>query len=542
MSIYERLSNTDRQMITDYIANYADGGAPSDLEHVLRFWSTEKEKLYHMLGDQLIVSKPISIQHEPEHIRKQMERTIYDNHAYLDLYDAIYSLYKDAEYHYWDWNTPDEIKERGATWYKITDLFDVRVLCRNKWLDSDMIINIGDKEIKVSNGMSIMKAIKKVVKALGIDEKLYDDFRNYHSTFFQQKAINGTLHLSIHPLDFMTMSDNAHNWSSCMSWKEGGGYRLGTVETMNSPMVIVAYVTDDKKLSIPGDAEWNSKMWRTLIVVNDCFATTVKGYPYQSEMFAAEALKFLAEVSGRYKSTVEPWSAKWDCGMNGYILPKKGEAYGYADINTKDHAMYNDFGNCKHYLIWSPEAEKETNYESICYAGEAECMTCGTVLDYDDFCDDGEGMLSCGNCGEQEYCERCNCRIYPGDSRHWVDGELYCDYCYDEHTFTDIITNEVHHRDNSMIVWVVDRDDEDNSLTNFEVDCDTVQYNSDYFKYFTHTPIIAEIKDSWYYCARRIIYSDQITQKGLDLLDENCILSKAVYNKIKERINNNDED
>ena len=45
------------------------------------------------------------------------------------------------------------------------------------------------------------------------------------------------------------MSDNDYGWDSCMGWMNEGEYRLGTVEMMNSPCIVVAY--------IDGEEAWN---------------------------------------------------------------------------------------------------------------------------------------------------------------------------------------------------------------------------------------------------------------------------------------------
>ena len=47
-----------------------------------------------------------------------------------------------------------------------------------------------------------------------------------------------------------------------------GSYRLGTVEMMNSPMVICAYLSGKNQMDINGVYEWNSKKWRAWAIVS----------------------------------------------------------------------------------------------------------------------------------------------------------------------------------------------------------------------------------------------------------------------------------
>ena len=40
-----------------------------------------------------------------------------------------------------------------------------------------------------------------------------------------------------------------------MSWADYGCYRQGTVEMMNSPLMVVAYLTAEEPMHMPGTAE-----------------------------------------------------------------------------------------------------------------------------------------------------------------------------------------------------------------------------------------------------------------------------------------------
>ena len=85
----------------------------------------------------------------------------------------------------------------------------------------------------------LKKFIFEHIEYFAADE--WEEIRLAHSQIFNTNKMTGTLCLSIHPLDYATASDNDNGWSSCMSWRDDGCYRMGTVEMMNSPMVICAY-------------------------------------------------------------------------------------------------------------------------------------------------------------------------------------------------------------------------------------------------------------------------------------------------------------
>ena len=94
-------------------------------------------------------------------------------------------------------------------------------------------------------------------------EAIFEQMRIKHSQILNKKRLKGTLCLSIHPLDYITISDNNCDWDSCMTWTGDdcpGEYRLGTLEMMNSPSVVVAYL-DSKEPYHPLDdgRAWSNK-------------------------------------------------------------------------------------------------------------------------------------------------------------------------------------------------------------------------------------------------------------------------------------------
>ena len=109
--------------------------------------------------------------------------------------------------------------------------------------------------------------------------------------------MDGELCLSIHPMDYMTMSDNDNNWQSCMNWMNNGDYRLGTVECMNSPYVLVAYLHNPNHSMSIGPYEWNSKHWRELFIIHPEMISEVKGYCFQDENLTNTILMWIKELA-----------------------------------------------------------------------------------------------------------------------------------------------------------------------------------------------------------------------------------------------------
>lgn len=262
-----------------------------------------------------------------------------------------------------------------------------------------------------------MRLARKLAAAFDISG--FEDFCNKHSQCLNQKSLKGDLCLSIHPLDYMTMSDNASNWETCMSWENDGEYKQGTIEMMNSPCVVVGYLKSKCPFCFNGSSEegvWVDKRWRCLFIVDRNFILSVKNYPYQNNHLTQEVIRQFCKV------------AKWE-GANPqpFIKNKKQKIDGkqvYLTLCTG--CMYNDFGFTDHYIAVNPKCDGDIIYESYWYSGTSECIWCGGTDQIN-----GEYSLHCCDCDPQYYCEECGDKIYNGDICTF-DKQNFCSCCYNE--------------------------------------------------------------------------------------------------------------
>jgi hypothetical protein len=265
----------------------------------------------------------------------------------------------------------------------------------------------------------------KIAEAFNL--KGFEEFRLEHSLLVNQKNLYGTLCLSIHPLDYMTMSDNDEGWDSCMSWTDVGDYRSGTIEMMTSKCVVVAYLKNDERDYCPKelrncDWSWNSKRWRELYVVTEDVITNVRPYPFVNEDLTKIALNTLRDL------------AKKNLGWNSYTnkvaeLPHRDEDLRFA-FETGN--MYNDFDNDDfvNYGFWNPNLPNGTHWTY--YSGPLVCMYCGNQPDYMEnnnlICDDCDNRVMCWNCGDR----------HPAELMTYTeDGEYLCCNCTGFINFND---------------------------------------------------------------------------------------------------------
>lgn len=451
-------------------------------EELLRPWeAAKKEYLYKMFGEQLILKKKFDTQ-TPVSMRVRYfedNLTIEQARFLTDLFNHVSDVIE-------DWRHP------------IRHLISCSNLVHNIYDGPDIEIKYQDEILRINHGMKIMKIIRKLMTLFSLDtphyQEIFDDIRKLQSVANNKADLYGNLCISIHPLDYMTMSDNACDWESCMRWNYGD-YRLGTVEMMNSPCVVVGYLESKTPFYLDGEPRkqyswsnkkqypWSNKKWRSLFVVTkDCIAA-VKGYPYQSEELDDEILNWLKELA----ETNLGW--KYDLGQvitkdNHTIINRvTGEIMFRNRIKFETEYMYNDF-----YTLAGHPAylNSSINFnESIFYSGLAQCMRCGDIIDYDDrdYVDEG-GSLICGQClGSYRYCEECGERL-PSNDAYWYYTDRgegpYCECCFNEITFTCPFTGDVLAKEDSgATFYFVEKSSDSSTLEEDIEDVRRIYYNEE---------------------------------------------------------------
>lgn len=473
MTLFERLKPVERDMIKCYIEDYAVSDnnkttLKAGLNYILRHWMTNKAKLYRLLGENFIISKDVEFEVGYDELYTRIADSCFSNNTDDEMTLNSYKFYE-TWFDKFVWGTEGAMtKEIYGLRDQLASMLSIGNLVKNVWeYDSFTLTNPQnpEKPFKVSTGCKLTKMIGKIAAAYEIP--YYEDFRIKHSQALNQKKLKGQLKLSIHPLDFMTMSDNESGWSSCMSWYENGCYRQGTVEMMNSPMVVVAYLeSETDKMSLRTTSgnyrDWNSKKWRELFVINDDIITEVKSYPYRNEELTKAALNWLKELSIKLCDGHNNWVDEIHT-YNACSSPFNADDEFIAEhgicVYPRTNQMYNDFasGELAYFAKWVTEQNRSEVEISFNYSGESECMICGASgKDYDWDC---EGDVVCENCFGYTTCDCCGDRIYDDSDIYEVDGEMICRSCYEYNTRIGSLDGEIHMSGNVMPIYVIKTDE-----------------------------------------------------------------------------------
>lgn len=131
--------------------------------------------------------------------------------------------------------------------------------------------------VHIPAGSKLVKSFKYFL----LSQEELEDAQNEASRIIQESKITGELVLSVHPLDFLSVSENASNWRSCHALD--GEYRVGNLDYMLDNSTIVAYLKSEEFKEITRfPFKWNDKKWRMLLFCskNDTLLLAGRHYPF----------------------------------------------------------------------------------------------------------------------------------------------------------------------------------------------------------------------------------------------------------------------
>lgn len=318
-------------------------------------------------------------------------------------------------------------------------------------------------DIQIPQGMKISKAIGRYW-ANELSPERIDMIQCEMSRIIQENKITGKLCLSIHPLDFLSASENQHNWRSCHALD--GEYRAGNLSYMLDEVTVMAYIKSDANTCLPRFPEsvpWNNKKWRCLFFFDRLRGLVYAGrqYPFFSHVALDLVRQCLFEPVNYFIShrvNTIPMGVPWkhnctqECEINGefvtfnspYIF-ESNECIPLTqwvqDASASMH--FNDLLRSSYYSPWtlryntSAGRITKLNQLSPMIVGNAiPCLKCGTHY----ICN--SDVVLCKDCAlededlEREWlltCDNCGGHIMEGDEVY-EGGMTLCESCIEDNT------------------------------------------------------------------------------------------------------------
>ena len=167
----------------------------------------------------------------------------------------------------YDIRTDDFYKNKTSTTY-------------NCYISND---NDEDKKewVKIEKNFKVIKSFKFFEQNKETLEKLQDEA----SQLIQENCVTGYLCFSVHPLDFLSASENTYRWRSCHALD--GEYRCGNLSYLMDDCTAICYLKGEDEVILPlfpSSVPWNSKKWRTWIYFSNDESMLFFGrqYPFLS--------------------------------------------------------------------------------------------------------------------------------------------------------------------------------------------------------------------------------------------------------------------
>lgn len=407
-----------KSQVNEVLCHAANVSRVPALDDYMKEWRKNKERFIKMFNDQLIVE-----------IEEDITFTLTDEEKEKKFDDFVRILIEDS-------------------YYKPSDILDPKVVdFINNNHDSFYDNTVTWAEDSSLIGMKLTRALKFFIH----DKAVLDAYQTEMSRILQQNKVTGKFCLSVHPLDYLSSSENVSNWRSCHALD--GEYAAGNLSYMMDPSTIVCYLRSSEGENyhlphFPSSVTWNNKKWRMLLHVNESNNALIisRQYPFFTSEGPNLAKQVYETVSKKHFSDFyyKPFSRVF-LGPNSetvYSLNEKyivicGEPVPLKTLvhEVKNSMNYNDVlysSVCDPQMAldidlhWCVDASKVLPFE----IGHAvKCVECGY-----DLLDSEMGGFRCPNCAEpREYCVYCGDPVYEDDDIHWLNGEPYCDHCWDMH-------------------------------------------------------------------------------------------------------------
>ena len=342
--------------------------------------------------------------------------------------------------------------------YKCYDLSEFISSNIDGFYKNEVIYSQRYKGEEIPKGMKLLKAFKFFVP----EKAILTDIQNEASRVIQEDKIEGTLCFSVHPLDFLSVSENTHNWRSCHALD--GEYRGGNLSYMMDDSTFICYLRsngyDYQLPNFPEDVKWNSKKWRVLLYLSNDHTMLMAGrqYPFSSSTGMSRVLNELFVPSLLEESLWWQPECSWSSWQDDYTKSIMINSHKYhlhqaypiaGRLKTKEdfiidmpHSLqFNDLLNSSYYqpmysyLISAGMAEFNQGYTNndTCFhiGGEVPCLACGGSYIY------SPETLVCESCfpeydpenEEGWYCDCCDCWINDSEGGYEVDGDYICGDC-----------------------------------------------------------------------------------------------------------------
>jgi hypothetical protein len=281
--------------------------------------------------------------------------------------------------------------------------------------DEQIVSNIKQYSgVSCAVGQKTSRVINKICQRYGLDKH-----PEYNARFAQLAdslspiKIKRKALLSVHPCDYLEMSNEQNSWSSCHCIRRGE-YHAGTLSYMNDAVSMIFYTVDE---FVDFDYCKKPKRSRQVFCYGDGILLQSRLYPHTDD----------EEARSIYRDIVQRTISHCLNIPNLWLLKRNPETVEEHCYTHEDALHYQDYT----YSCYKPTISllKDVHCleeSSICIGHTAYCLDCADPISSNDtlYCD------SCSDYSDYISCENCGTRILlDGDDDYYVSDAHYCRDC-----------------------------------------------------------------------------------------------------------------
>lgn len=320
-------------------------------------------------------------------------------------------------------------------------------------------------------GAKLLKAFKHFVS----DEAALARIQTEASMIIQEDKISGILCFSVHPLDYLSSSENNYNWRSCHALD--GEYRSGNLSYMCDQTTVVCYLKGTEETTLPRfpqEVPWNNKKWRMLLVYDKTNRIMFAGRQYP--FFSDSALEIVQAHFLRSMHTDSLYWSAWHDDTISQFEYRNGKdshkTYKYfpigeclyrnfdliEDVLTEEREEplhFNDLlrSSCyQPYYSWDKYMFRQDNsHPKIMVGSRPACIHCGERgIEFSDamYCQECEEEYN-GDDDQFSICDYCQGRVRTSEGVFLSNGEFVCDWCADNECVRCCNCDELVFRENT---------------------------------------------------------------------------------------------
>lgn len=255
--------------------------------------------------------------------------------------------------------------------------------------------------IKCNSAQKVSRIIGKLCTQFGINHH-----KSYNSVFarladaFNPLVIQKTAVLSVHPCDFLEMSNKDNSWNSCHGL-ESGTYQAGCLSYLADAVSMIFFTVDD---DVKEQFHKHPKRTRQVFCYTDNLLLQSRFYPTDNN-----------EQFTQYRSLIQ--KAFTDClGIpNFWVLKTKYNETKECYTITEGSRQYHDYDDyAKVSLIKGAETHGD-----LSIGHPSLCVCCGESYTYGRLKCDCENLVVCVDCGE----------TVPASNARYMDDIYSCNSC-----------------------------------------------------------------------------------------------------------------